>query len=65
MHTVWVCDCIKYAFRRRVAIHGDFMGLVGSMAWLGFREGGEMRGTDTGDRMHLDGIQKCTAILWG
>ena len=32
------------------------MGLVGSMAWLGFREGGEMRGTDTGDRMHLDGI---------
>ena len=25
-------------------------------AWLGFRGGGGLRGPDTGDRMHLDGI---------
>ena len=37
-------------------MHGDFTGGVGSMAWLGFRGGGGFRGTDTGDRMHLDGI---------
>ena len=52
---------LPYAFRRRVEMHGDFAGGVGCMvwlglAWLGFRGGGGLRRTDTGDRMHLDDI---------
>ena len=52
---------LPYAFGRRVAMHGDFTGGVGSMAWLGlawlrFLGGGGSRGIDTGDRMPLDGI---------
>ena len=44
-----------YAFRRRVAMHGDFTPGIGSMAWLGLASAGVgLRGT--GDRMHLNGI---------
>ena len=45
------------AFRRRAEMHDDFTGGIGSMAWLGLASAGVgLRGTATGDRMHLDGI---------
>ena len=50
---------LPHAFRRRIDMHGDFTGGVGSivLAWLGLASSGVgLRRTDTGDRLHLDGI---------
>ena len=39
-------------------MHGDFIGGIGSIAWLGLASAGVgfERARYTGDRMHLDGI---------
>ena len=38
-----------------VTLRGELAAWFG-LAWLGFRGGGGLRRTDTGDRMHLDDI---------
>ena len=40
---------MPYAFRRRVEMHSDVRGGIGPRGW-------GLRGTGTGDRVHLDGF---------